>query len=222
MKKTLAFLLISVFVSAGLWLFSYDPSEAPQSPRLGRQEPSKEAERESKRKRLAEDSWRVSLNEANGTQERLQRIQKAGVNASLSACAALDEIVGNPQKPLSERLQSAAALARIGEQRSFPGLLSALKSRSPILRLACADALVRTGEHDKGFEALFSLARFQETRRSAVLYLRRLTGESFSVDPEAGPSEAYLQVQKWELWWQNNKDTFSAPLLPPLLATRSR
>lgn len=164
-----------------------------------------------KDKEEAHKAWRKRLDLSLDHETRLPAIVAAGKHRSFPATPHLDNLVGDPNSPLSERLLAAETLSRIAPLRKCPGLEAGLKSRVPELRLACAEALVRAGNAEIGIEQLFNHVLLKQTRRQALLRLRRLTNQTFPVEINAGPVKSNKQLALWKKWWAENKENFSPP-----------
>lgn len=214
MKKVSA--LSILFVAVAVTILTYqilipsddevDLDKLSQSPTLSFAEIAQIKDKDS-----ASKAWRTRLDLSLDQESRISAIKAAGKFQSLPATPILDTIVGDPNSPLAERLLAAETLSRIAPRRDCPGLEAGLKSTVPELRLACAEALVRTGQPDLGIKQLFNHVLLKETRKQALLRLRRLTHQRFPVDNKAGPLKSNQQLALWKDWWGKNKEHYSPP-----------
>jgi len=156
----------------------------------------------------AQKIWQVSLNDTTPNEHRHAFITLATHERIVAAAPALDALLLSSTTPVADRLLAIESLARIAKQETFQGLFKTLEHPNEQLRLAAAEALIRTGQHEPGFTMLFRLARLETTRSFASMRLQRLTGQSFPLNPNSGPAKAFMEVKAWEDWWLTHKVNF--------------
>ena len=96
------------------------------------------------------------------------------------------------------RCEAAGALGQIGDTRAVEPLIAALKSRDSYTRYVVVWALGAIRDR-RAVEPLIQALRdkSQDVRREAADGLCFITGQGFGQD-----------VERWEKWWEENKDSF--------------
>ena len=145
-------------------------------------------------------AWSYCLKEESNGNERLFFIQNSGIHKEALAVPILDDIVGSPEERPSTRILAAESLSMISQTSKSPGLTSAALAKNGHLRLAVAEALIRTGSVELGFNMLFRALQSNSYCQLAAQRLVKIIGPEFSFDPMSGPVKRHVLIKTWRRW----------------------
>jgi len=117
------------------------------------------------------------------------------------------------------RYTAAKMLAKIGEKRALPDLLKLENDPDVYVKRAVSHALLAAGEK-KGIPIMISTMDFYSLDNSYYNYgwdlgniLKQFTNNSFKKDEskpqDHGKNDDRLNKEKWQKWWDENKDTLN-------------
>lgn len=103
----------------------------------------------------------------------------------------------------STRWQAVQALGKTGDARVVPHLLPLLDDTDLFVRMAVARLLGDLGSM-KAIPGLIETLEDEEVsvRESALVSLRKLSGQSIPFDPKARDGERAKRIKDWREWWE--------------------
>jgi len=103
----------------------------------------------------------------------------------------------------STRWQAVQALGKTGDARVVPHLLPLLDDSDLFVRMAVARLLGDLGAH-AAIPGLIDTLDDEEVsvRESALVSLRKLSGQSIAFDPKARDGERAKRIKEWRAWWE--------------------
>lgn len=128
--------------------------------------------------------------------------------SELPAFASLCKVLTH--KDPQAREAAAAALRHYGDAGKGAALIQASRDENERVRGAAVSALAGVKEKPV-IEAL--IARLADSdfqvRYAAITRLKEFTGETHGYSHLPPPEKSAAAIQKWQAWWQQNRDTFN-------------
>ena len=119
---------------------------------------------------------------------------------------------GLNNKNCEVQLISARFLIKTERDEVMKTLKKMLKRKNPQLKLEIAKLLLENREKE-GIDVLIELLKNPRVSGQARIYLENTTGKDFGRLPKGIITKKMLEeyIEKWESWWEENKDTFKFP-----------
>ena len=109
------------------------------------------------------------------------------------------EDIASSDKEVAQR--AISGLSEEGDSRAFPALRKALEEKN--LRPYAIEALAKLGDRDV-IPAIIETNLNDESpsaRTERICYLYRMTGRTFSFDPNGTVTSRRASTEKWKRWW---------------------
>jgi len=141
---------------------------------------------------------------SNNPQVKIEVLKELMLGYMDAVIPLLKFLVSHPSEDALVRGYCLAALARLGRYHDVAELL---KSEDGRLRFAAAAALADAGIY-LGLPQLMSGLRMKEVRvrRMALERLKKIAGSDFGYDPQKGLEKQQAALQKWQKWYEANKE----------------
>jgi HEAT repeat protein len=118
------------------------------------------------------------------------------------------EDIASSGKEVAQR--AISGLSEEGDSRAFPALRKALEEKN--LRPYAIEALAKLGDRDV-IPAIIETNLNDESpsaRTEGICYLYRMTGRTFSFDPNGTVTSRRASTEKWKRWWDATRQRQSS------------
>lgn len=144
--------------------------------------------------------------------ETIREIQLSAVhvlgNIETPEAIEIVEKYGLTHKDVWIRMESARVLIEKRKDVALPVLIQLLNEQNPEIKLQVARILIENKEKS-GIPALIELLKDKYYHSRAKIFLEDITKQEFGNIPPVVTKKMLDQyIQKWQDWWEKNKDTF--------------